>query len=181
MRFSRDELLKKDNVLKGMAKTKLKTIFRFKAMKNRKMWEPEIAAIIDAQKVDDETLDLIREFDLKRTSFCELYCIKNEDGKPVIFDMQDNRVVIEPGNPNKVMGRYLFDAGEEEKLNKKVGELEKEERFVKLFEERKNREKEIYELLKGEVECDVEMFKLSELPEELTEPEIEALFDLVEQ
>jgi len=105
----------------------------------------------------------INEYETKRIALCEAACEKDEDGKPKVE--KQNFVILDEAR---------------EKLNKDIEALRDGE-FKDVFDEQEKKNKEIAELMKED--CDVELFKVSTeyLPSTISPNDLEVLEPMIEE
>jgi hypothetical protein len=132
--------------------------FHFRVLQNKRLIEPEIKALEEA----NEPLPEFQEFEKLRMEVCEQFCEKDESGKPVI---QNNNFNI-PDDKQEEFQATLEKLKEEHKEA-----LDKVEERRTQFEE----------LLKEEVEIDFVRFKIQEMPESLLGSDLEIMFDIVDE
>lgn len=158
MLMTREKIVALYQLLTRLASQKTTVKFHFLAAKNRRVLEPEVKSIQEANEPTPEYM----EFEGARIKLCHECSHKDDDGNPIINN--NNYSIIEE---------------KQEEFSEKMTALkEKYEDVVKQTEERTQ---QFLELLQEEVEVELNRFKLEELPKEMVGQDLELLYDLIDE
>lgn len=159
MQIQREKLVAMFGLINRLLNQKTSVRFHYLLLKNKKLLQPEIEAIQEAQQIDPPAGH--NEFNDKRIELCKEYCVKDENGEAVIKQ-----------------GNYAIIPERKEEFEGKMADLKEE--YKGLIEELDKRQEDFVNLLKEHVEVNLTTIPLSVMPEELVGNEVEALFDLID-
>lgn len=128
--------------------------FAYARAKNKKLVLAELELLKDVLKDSDKFV----EYDKKRIKLCEVYCTKDDKGKPVIKN------------------RKYDGLTKNEEFNKKLEKLGEE--FKEVIEQKKKNAEEYQTLLDGEVDIPLHKIKLDDVPSDITGAQLESI-DLI--
>jgi len=133
--------------------------FAYARAKNIKAISPEVESCQEALQPSKK----FSEYDKKRVDVCKEYCNKDGDGNPIIRD--GSYVGIEPN--------------ENSHFDKEHGKLKEE--YSEVIEERKKAVDEYNELLEEEVEIELYMLKLENVPEQISADQLHGMMPMIEE
>jgi len=158
MSMTREKIVALYQLFNRLAAQKTTVKFHFLVAKNKRLMEPEVKSIQDANEPTAEFL----EFEGKRVELCNDYCEKDETGRPVIKN--NNYSIIED---------------KKSEFGEKVEKLKEENKDI--VKQTEDKSKQFLELLKEEVDIELSRFKLNELPKEMIGQDLELLYDLIDE
>ena len=159
MKIVREKLIGIWHLIDRLSNTKTNVKFHYLLMKNKKILEPEIKALQEAQAASPP--ERLEELNSKRIPLCEEFCVRDEENNPVI--QNDN---------------YVFEPDQKTKLEEKFKELEEE--YADVLAEMEKIQNEFKELLDTEVEINLAKIPLSIFPD-LNGKEVEIMFDIIDE
>jgi hypothetical protein len=159
MKVKREKLVAMWGLINRLQGQKTAVKFHYLLLKNRKLLEPEITALQEAQTADPP--EGHEEFNKKRLAVCNEFAEKDDNGEVKIVN---NNFVIPPDQKEK------FEA----KLDKV------KEEYKEVLEIMDKRQEDFISLLQEEVEVDLATIPLSIMPDNLVGNEVETLFEIID-
>lgn len=166
MKISREKIFALNALFSKLSQQKTNVMFQYTIAKNKRLLVPEIESVREAQE-DPTPNERLSEYQEKRINLCKVYCNKDENGEPIILDI---------GKPTS---RFDFNPEEKEKLNAEMEPINEE--YKDAIEEQEKKEKDFYELTQEEVDIPFNLFKLKDMPKEITGIDLDLLFDFIEE
>lgn len=130
--------------------------FAYARAKNKKLVLAELELLKDVLKDSEKFV----EYDKKRIELCEVYCTKDDKGKPVIKN------------------RKYDGLTKNEEFTKKLEKLGEE--FKEVIEQKKKNAEEYQTLLDGEVDIPLHKIKLDDVPSDITGAQLESIDFILE-
>jgi hypothetical protein len=174
MKIKRKEVASLLEGITSMNSSKLNVRTVFGLVANKRQLTAEVENIRDTQKAifeDSEFANQIKEFDEKRIALCEEYSEKDEKGKA-------KKITLPPVN-GKPREEYDILAEQKDEFETQVAELRKQ--YQSAFDQEKVKIEEIQNFLEEEVELELTMFKIEDLPEQMTINQMSLLFPIIKQ
>ena len=157
LKMTRDKVAELYGVLNQLGNTKGPVKFGFIAAKNKRVAEPEVKSLQEANKPIPEYM----ESEDKRLKLCREYAEKDDKGNPVVM-----------GQAFKIQEDLKAE------FDEKIEALKEE--YKETIEETEKRQEEFRKLLEEEIELEFNTFKMSEMPEEMLNRDMDVLYELIE-